>query len=65
MLLFKELNDCLFFIFNITTVNDPGNIINNINNRVVRDSHRRYFLPRVNITNYNFIIKYLMIKSKT
>ena len=25
-------------------------------NRVERDSHRKYFLPRVNITNYNVLI---------
>ena len=26
------------------------------NNRVPRDSHRKYFLPRVNIINYNVLI---------
>ena len=25
-------------------------------NRVERDGHRKYFLPRVNITNYNALI---------
>ena len=29
---------------------------NNDNNKVERDSHRKYFLPRVNITNYNVLI---------
>ena len=29
---------------------------NNGNNKVERDSHRKYFLPRVNITNYNTLI---------
>ena len=29
---------------------------NNDANRVPRDSHRKYFLPRVNITNYNVLI---------
>ena len=29
---------------------------NNGANRVERDSHRKYFLPRVNITNYNVLI---------
>ena len=29
---------------------------NNGNNKVERDSHRKYFLPRVNITNYNVLI---------
>ena len=28
---------------------------NNGNNKVERDSHRKYFLPRVNITNYNVL----------
>ena len=29
---------------------------NNGNNKFERDSHRKYFLPRVNITNYNELI---------
>ena len=29
---------------------------NNGNNKVERDSHRKFFLPRVNITNYNVLI---------
>ena len=29
---------------------------NNSNNKVERDSHRKYFLQRVNITNYNALI---------
>ena len=29
---------------------------NNGNNKVERDSHRKNFLPRVNITNYNVLI---------
>ena len=28
----------------------------NRNDKVQRDSHRKYFLPRVNITNYNVLI---------
>ena len=28
----------------------------NGNNRVERDSHQKYFLPRVNITKYNVLI---------
>ena len=28
----------------------------NSNNKVEKDSHRKYFLPRVNITNYNVLI---------
>ena len=43
----------------------------NSNKNVERDSHRKYFLPRVNITNYNvliggrtFMISLLKIKPK-
>ena len=33
------------------------NPIDNANNRILRDSHRKYFLQRVvNITNYNVLI---------
>ena len=32
------------------------NDVNNDANRVQRDSHRKYFLPRVNITEYNVLI---------
>ena len=49
-----------------------GNTKNDNNNKVERDSHRKYFLSRVNITNYNvlidgriFMINQLMIKSKS
>ena len=42
--------------FNNTTVNVDGNPINNATNRVLRDSHRKYFLPRVNTINYNVLI---------
>ena len=48
------------------------NDVNNDAKKVERDSHRKYFLPRVNITNYNvlidgreFYIRQLMIKSKS
>ena len=43
-------------VFNSTTVNVANDANNNTNNRVVRNSHRKYFLPRVNITNYNVLI---------
>ena len=39
-----------------TTFTIPNNPINNTNNRVLRNSHQIYFLPRVNITNYNVLI---------
>ena len=37
--------------FFVLDFNNTGGI-----NRVQRDSHRKYFLPRVNITNYNVLI---------
>ena len=42
--------------FNNTTEDVAGNPINNTANRVQRDSHRKYSLPGVNITNYNVLI---------
>ena len=55
MLLFKELR--LFVLaLNSSTVNVPNDPINNTNNRVLRDSHTKHFLPRVNVTNYNVLI---------
>ena len=54
MLLFKKL---FVLAFNNTTVNVPNNPNNNTNNRVSRNSHTKYFFPRVNITNYNVIIE--------
>ena len=33
----------------------PFNDVNNDTNRIQRDSHRKYFLARVNITNYNVL----------
>ena len=42
--------------FSNTTINSRDNPINNTNNRVERNSHIKYFLPRVNITNCNVLI---------
>ena len=42
--------------FNNTTVTVPNKPINNANNRVLRNSHTKYFPPRVNITNCNVLI---------
>ena len=42
--------------FSNTTADVAGNPINNTNDRVRKDSHRKYFLPRVNITNHNVLI---------
>ena len=38
--------------FNNTIVNVPNDPVNNTNNRDLKNSHSKYFLPRVNITNY-------------
>ena len=45
----------MFFLLNPTTT-VPSNPINNTNNRVLRNTHTKYFLPRVNVTNYNVVI---------
>ena len=47
-----------FFVlaFNNTAVNLPSDLVNNTNNRVLRDSNRKFFLPRANVTNYNVLI---------
>ena len=50
---FQEVNRLFVLAFNDTTQNVAGNPMNNIVNRVQRDSHRKYFLPRIDITNYN------------
>ena len=53
---FQGTNRFFVLAFNNTTENDnevPGS---NTANRVQRDSHRKYFLPRVDITNYNVLI---------
>ena len=39
--------------FNNTTEDVVNNPVSNTNNIVLRNSHRNYFLPRVNITSYN------------
>ena len=53
---FQGVRGIFVLAFNNTTVNVPNNPINNTNNRVLRNSHTKYFLPRVNITNYNVLI---------
>ena len=47
MLLFKEIIDSLFFV---------SNDVNNDAHKVERNSHTKYFFPRVKITNYNVLI---------
>ena len=53
---FQGVRRLFVLVFNNTSVNDANNTINNIANRVKRNSQRKYFLPRVNITNYNELI---------
>ena len=43
-------------VFNNATENDAEVPASNTANRVQRDSHRKYFLPKVDITNYNVLI---------
>ena len=43
-------------VFNNTNENDNEVPASNTVNRVQRDSHRKYFLPRVDITNCNVLI---------
>ena len=42
--------------FNNTAENENEVTANNTGNRVQRDSHKKYFFPRVDITNYNILI---------
>ena len=53
---FQGVNRLFVLAFNDTTKDVAGFPVNNTANRVQRDSHRKYFLPRVNITNYNVLI---------
>ena len=48
MPLFKELKDCLYLL-SMTLLLLMVMIV------IKRESHRKYFLPRVNITNYNVL----------
>ena len=49
---FQGVRRLFVLAFNNTT--DDNN--NPINNTVFKSNHRKYFLPRVNITNYNVLI---------
>ena len=53
---FQGVKRLFVLVFKNTTVNVLNNPISNTNNRVLRNSHTKYFLPRVNITNYNVLI---------
>ena len=49
---FQGVRRLFVLAFNNTTDKDN----NPINDAVFRNNHRKYFLPRVNITNYNVLI---------
>ena len=51
-----RVNRLSVLAFNNTTRDVANYPINNTSNRVQRDSHRKYFLPRVDVTNYNVLI---------
>ena len=53
---FQGVKRLFVLAFNNTTANVLNNPINNANNRVLRDSHTKYFVVRVDITNYNVLI---------
>ena len=53
---FQRVRRLFVLAFNNTTVNFLSDPVNNTNNRVLRNSHTKYFLPRVNITIYNILI---------
>ena len=53
---FQGVRRLFVHAFNNTTVNVPNNPTNNTNNRVLRNSQTKYFLPTVNVTNYYVLI---------
>ena len=53
---FQGTNRLFVLAFNNTSENDNEVPVSNSANRVQRDSHRKYFLPKVDITNYNVLI---------
>ena len=53
---FQGVRRLFVLVFNNTTVNVPNDPINNTNNRVEINSHKKHFLPTANIENYNVLI---------
>ena len=53
---FQGVNRLFVLAFNNTTQDVANNPINNTANRVQSDSHRKFFLLRVEITNHNLLI---------
>ena len=54
--LFQGVKRLFFLAFNNTIADVANNPINNINHRVERNSHIKYFFRRVNISNNNVLI---------
>ena len=53
---FHGVKRFLVLVFNNTTEDVAENPINKTNNRVLGNNHRKYFLPRVNVTNYDMLM---------
>ena len=53
---FQGVRRLFVLAFNNIQATIPDNPINNTANRVERNSHTKYFLPGINITNYNVLI---------
>ena len=53
---FQGVNILFVHAFNNNFTTNAAGVITDSLNRVKRDSHRKCFLPRVNITNYNVLI---------
>ena len=49
---FQGFSKLFVLVFNNTQATIPVNPNNNTSNRVERNSHTKYFLPRINITNW-------------
>ena len=52
---FQGVRRLFVLVFNNTEVTITDDPINNTANRVERNSHTEYFLPWINITNYNVL----------
>ena len=53
---FQGVKRMFLLAFNNTIVNVPNDPINNTDNRVLKNNCTKYFLPKVNITDYNVLI---------
>ena len=53
---FQGVRRLFVLVFNNATANVPNDLINNANNRVERNSHTKYFLPKGNIIDFNLLI---------